>query len=521
MAHTQPLSVTSSSDGDIFIMMKFDSRLILKLAVALLVVVKASLSSPAQEVFIPDPDLNAAIRVVLGKPIGPLTQLDLLNLTNLNACCRNIANLQGLEAAHNLTLLDISSNQLTRLILPAGLTNLSFLFVRGNQLTNFVLPADLAKLVSLDLGANQLTSLTLPTGLDKLIGLFLVGNPLVTFVLPEPLATTNLVGPVTLLRDQGVNVFTYPVTIQLTKLIQLPGAFRFGITGPPGDYTVFSSTNLADWSVLGATPNPLGSVLFTDVNAHLAPQKFYRALRQTPPVNMVFIPANTFIMGSPTNELHRNVNEGPQITVILTHGFWIGRYEVTQGEYLDVTGMNPSVFPGDLSRPVSSVSWPDATNYCWLLTQRELTAGHISPGSKYRLPTEAEWECAARAGTTTRFSYGDDLDYSSLTNHAWFWMNGGFSVHPVGQKLPNPWGLYDMEGNVWEWTQDWLGDLSGVVVTDPQGPATNPIGWKVVRGGGYDFGESDCRSARRFFFGNHPALNDSNLGFRVVLVTEP
>ena len=168
------------------------------------------------------------------------------------------------------------------------------------------------------------------------------------------------------------------------------------------------------------------------------------------------------------------------------------------------------------------VSWTDATNYCGLLTQQELAAGRIPFGSQYRLPTEAEWECAARAGTTTRFSYGDDPDYTSLTNYAWFILNSGFpsllTLHPVGQKLPNPWGLYDMAGNVWEWTQDWLGDLPGGAVTDPQGPLTNPIGWKVVRGGSYDFDVTDCRSARRFSFGSHPALNDTDIGFRVVLV---
>jgi formylglycine-generating enzyme required for sulfatase activity len=181
---------------------------------------------------------------------------------------------------------------------------------------------------------------------------------------------------------------------------------------------------------------------------------------------------------------------------------------------------NPSFFPGDLSRPVSSVSWFDATNYCWQLTQRELAAGRIPPGSQYRLPTEAEWECAARAGTTTRFSYGDDPDYTNLTNYAWFILNSGFpstlTLHPIGQKLPNPWGLYDMEGNVWEWTQDWLGDLPGGAVTDPQGPASNPMTWKVVRGGSYDFDVTDCRSARRFFFPQ--AFTDTDIGFRVVLV---
>jgi formylglycine-generating enzyme required for sulfatase activity len=272
---------------------------------------------------------------------------------------------------------------------------------------------------------------------------------------------------------------------------------------------------------VGVATNPLGSVLFHDVTTNVLPQKFYRARLLTPPTNMVFITANTFMMGSPTNELHRQPNEGPQTTVILTRGFWIGKYEVTQEEYLSVTGTNPSPFPGDLTRPVSSVSWPDATNYCWMLTQRELAAGRISAGSKYRLPTEAEWECAARAGTSTRFSYGDDLDYTSLTNYAWQNLEDGLTVHPVGRKLPNPWGLYDMMGNVLEWCQDWLGPLPGGVVTDPQGPPSNPVGDKVMRGGAFDFGTSFCRSASRLGFGNHPALTDWNLGFRVVLATGP
>jgi len=265
----------------------------------------------------------------------------------------------------------------------------------------------------------------------------------------------------------------------------------------------------------------IGSFFFTDATANVSPQRFYRALLQRPPANMVFISPNTFRMGSPTNEQDRSINEGPQTTVTLSRGFWIGKYEVTQAEYLSVMNTNPSFFPGDLSRPVSSVSWLDATNYCAKLTQRELAVGRIPAGTQYRLPTEAEWECAARAGTATRFSYGDDPGYTCLTNHAWYFINGNLAVHPVRQKLPNPWGLYDMEGNVWEWCQDWLGPLPGGNQIDPIGPASNPIGWKVVRGGAYDFGEPDCRAARRFFFGFHPALTDSDLGFRVVLVTAP
>jgi formylglycine-generating enzyme required for sulfatase activity len=231
---------------------------------------------------------------------------------------------------------------------------------------------------------------------------------------------------------------------------------------------------------------------------------------------MVFVPPNTFTMGSPTNDLDHASDEVPQTIVTLTRGFWMGKFEVTQGEYLSIMNTNPSFFPGDLSRPVSSVTWSDATNYCWKLTQRELAAGRIPPGSQYRLPTEAEWECAARAGTTTRFSYGDDPGYAGATNYMWHLFNANLSVHPVGQKLPNPWGLYDMPGNVWEWCQDWYGALSGGAVTDPTGPpASNPIGNKVARGGAYDYPDSSCRSASRLLaFQFH---TDTDLGFRVVL----
>ncbi len=293
------------------------------------------------------------------------------------------------------------------------------------------------------------------------------------------------------------------------------------LTGTPGKVYVVQSTSdpaqSNSWTSLAFLQMPGTNYLFVDTSTPAQGNRFFRTLLLSPPTNMVFIPPGTFTMGSSSNELHRAINEGPQTRVTLTHGYWIGKYEVTQGEYLDVTGTNPSNFPGDPSRPISSVSWPDATNYCWLLTQRELAAGRIPPGSRYRLPTEAEWEFAARAGTSTRFSYGDDPDYTNLTNYAWYFLNAGLTVHPVGQKLPNPWGLYDIHGNVWEWCQDWLGDLPGGMAIDPQGPPSNPIGWKVIRGGGYDFAEPDCRCARRYFFGNHPLLTDTNLGFRVVL----
>jgi len=446
---------------------------------------------------------------------------DMTNLTFIDLGGNQLASLTLPPSLTRLNFLRLAGNQLTSLTLPTGMTNLTSIFLQQNQLTNFVLPSGLINLVQLDLRTNNITSLILPPDMTNLLTLVLDGNSLTSLVLPQPLAAGNLAVTVASLQTQGIPVFTYPLATQLTLPQQQPiGAFRFGITGPPGVYTVYSSSNLNDWEPLSFVNVPLGSIFFTDVEAHLSPRKFYRALRVSPPTNMVFIPPNTFIMGSPTNELHRQSNEGPQTTVTLTRGFWIGKFEVTQGDYLEVTGTNPSLFPGDLSRPVSSVSWPDATNYCWQLTQRELAAGRIAPGSRYRLPTEAEWECAARAGTSTRFTYGDDPDYSSLPNYAWQSLDDGLTVHPVGLKLPNPWGLYDMYGNVLEWCQDWLGPLPGGSVTDPLGAPSNPIGDKIVRGGAFDFGGSFCRSASRLGFGNHPALNDWNLGFRVVLAVE-
>ena len=468
----------------------------------------------------------------------------LTGLTYLDVSKNPVGSITLPAGLNRLTNLRISENtNLTSLTLPVGMTNLVGLNLTENQLTNLVLPSDLYRLESLNVGGNQLASLTLPAGLTNLVGLFVVGNeltsltllpdmtrlsdfgflanPFTTIVLSEQTAT-NLADDVAALRNQGVSVSTYPLTIQLIPPRRTPDeTFEVSLTGPPGIYALLASTDLTVWSELGTATNQLGSVRFTDLTAVVSPQKLYRAQRHSPPANMVFIPPNTFTIGTPTNEVNRQADESPQTTVTISHGFWIGKYEVTQREYLAVVGSNPSGFPGDLDRPVESVSWLDATNYCALLTQQELAAGRIPAGSHYRLPTEAEWECAARAGNSTRFSYGDDPNFTELANHAWYSFNAGFGTHPVGQKLPNPWGLYDMEGNVLEWTLDWYGPYPGGSVTDPQGPASNAQGVKVIRGGAWDAFESDCRSGRRLTEGVSPFIHDFILGFRVVLVTEP
>lgn len=184
-----------------------------------------------------------------------------------------------------------------------------------------------------------------------------------------------------------------------------------------------------------------------------------------------------------------------------------------------VIGGNPSKFvaangfPSDLTRPVDRVTWKDATNYCAKRTQQDLAAGLIPPGSQYRLPTEAEWEYAGRALTSTRFDYGDDPGYADLGNYAWYDANSDGMTRPVGQKLPNRWGLFDMLGNVINWCQDWYAPLQGGSVTDPQGPAS---GTDHVLRGGTSF--NDGAISRIAFRGYDPPTHtDPAYGLRVVL----
>jgi len=226
-----------------------------------------------------------------------------------------------------------------------------------------------------------------------------------------------------------------------------------------------------------------------------------------------WIPPGTFLMGSPASEQDRYDNEGPQTVVTLTQGFWMSQYLVTQAQYQDVMGSNPAYFGGDPRRPVERVTWNDATNYCGVLTARERLAGRLPAGYVYRLPTEAEWEYACRAGTMTRFSFGDDPGYSQLGTYAWFAANSSNQTHPVGEKQPNPWGLYDMHGNVWEWCLDRYGSYPGGAVADPRGPATGSD--RVIRGGSWGYDGRFCRSAYRYDVS--PDYRSISVGFRPVL----
>jgi formylglycine-generating enzyme required for sulfatase activity len=179
-------------------------------------------------------------------------------------------------------------------------------------------------------------------------------------------------------------------------------------------------------------------------------------------------------------------------------------HETTQAEYQLVMGSNPSNWKGE-SLPVERVSWDDAVAYCQKLTERERAGGRITAQEAYRLPTEAEWEYAARAGTT-------GVRYGELDAIGWYNVNSGSKTHPVKQKAANAWGLHDMMGNVWEWCSDWSGDYPTGSVTNPTGPKSGSF--RVNRGGSWGDVDGRARSAFRNGFG---LGSRGDLGFRPAL----
>ena len=188
---------------------------------------------------------------------------------------------------------------------------------------------------------------------------------------------------------------------------------------------------------------------------------------------------------------------GIPVTVkIPEKNYAFGKYEVTQKEYESVMGRNPSRFKGG-NLPVEQVSWNDAVEFCKKLTERERALGRISADQEYRLPTEEEWEHACRAGTTTKYYTGDTVE--DLARAGWYYGNSDDKTHPVGQKEPNAFGLYDMHGNVWEWT------------STPYGSA------RVYRGGSWRNDADGCESSFRGNYLDSPRRRDYYLGFRVVL----
>jgi formylglycine-generating enzyme required for sulfatase activity len=227
---------------------------------------------------------------------------------------------------------------------------------------------------------------------------------------------------------------------------------------------------------------------------------------------MVYIAPGTFMMGSSVRQAERDADE-TRHRVTLTKGFYMGATEVTQGQWATVMGINPSVLQnGGDHLPVDNISWNAVQEFVRRLNAEEGTTG-------YRLPTEAEWEYAARAGTTTPFAFGDCLA-ADQANH-----NGNYPLKgcakglwrqktvAVGSFSPNAWGLHDMHGNVWEWCQDWYGKYPTGAVTDPKGPTAGE--YRVVRGGSWGSFARGCRSANRY--SGVPAFRSNVLGLRLCM----
>jgi formylglycine-generating enzyme required for sulfatase activity len=289
-------------------------------------------------------------------------------------------------------------------------------------------------------------------------------------------------------------------------------------------------------------------------------------------LDMQWIPEGTFLMGSPESDSFAKADEKPQMRVTLTKGFWLGKTTVTIGQWKDVTGLGVRTqllgmlhddtlydfggkqetvrdymhFSRDAdpaqylagqsdSLPMYFVSWNDAMQFCRDLTEHERAAGRLPAGYEYNLPTEAQWEYACRAGTTNA-TYAGPMAVENgkapvLDDLAWYSGNSpdgytgkGFKVgeriggpHPVAQKQPNAWGLYDMTGNIWQWCRDWYGSYYRGELTDPTGP---PAGTgRVNRGGSFGSGPGDERSANRAK--NPQAEASAYRGFRLALCPVP
>jgi formylglycine-generating enzyme required for sulfatase activity len=276
------------------------------------------------------------------------------------------------------------------------------------------------------------------------------------------------------------------------------------------------------------TGTAVGNTVYTDTDVHPDSTYYYALMTTntkncsswsneleiiTPPFELpegmefASIPSGSFEMGSPESDPDSYDSERPVHTVTFNYSFEMMTTEVTQGMWLEVMGSNPAFGYGVGSNyPVYNVSWNDCQEFVDVMNV-------LDPNYEYRLPSEAEWEYACRAGTTTRFYWGDDPSYSLIDQYAWYYENSGSITHPVAQKLPNAWGLYDMSGNVREWCEDyWHDDYTGAP-TDGSPWISPSSSYRVIRGGGWINGAQSCRSAIRHC--DDPGSSDYNLGLRL------
>lgn len=231
------------------------------------------------------------------------------------------------------------------------------------------------------------------------------------------------------------------------------------------------------------------------------------AVRSAEDMVMYWCAPGTFTMGCPSSEdSGRIIENTPLHEVTITKGFYLGKYEVTQAQWIAVMGTNPSRVKGD-NLPVANVHWFDAKEFCSKLTEMEQNASRLQNGWEYTLPTEAEWEYACRAGTMTVFSWGNDIN-SSMAQYS-----RKAHAKPVGSYPSNNWGFYDMHGNIYEWCSDWYGEYSASPRTDPVGPTSGDR--RVQRGGGFFNPWFKLRSASRGSNAPTDRSTTGNTGFRV------
>jgi formylglycine-generating enzyme required for sulfatase activity len=253
----------------------------------------------------------------------------------------------------------------------------------------------------------------------------------------------------------------------------------------------------------------LATVVTAGSRAEVPPKELTVDLGGGVKMEFVLIPAGSFMMGDDKGGPHQK----PVHKVTITKPFYLGKYEVTQEQWQAVMGNNPSHFKGP-KNPVEVVSWNDCQEFLAKLNEK-LRAG----GAKFSLPTEAQWEYACRAGTTTRYSFGDDMD--QLKDYAWFGKEAEGTTHPVGQKKPNAWGLYDMHGNVAEWCADWWDEwyyFRNPPANDPTGPNSGES--RVLRGCAWPFvSPDDFRCACRCY--SVPRNCGAANGFRVARTLTP
>jgi formylglycine-generating enzyme required for sulfatase activity len=326
----------------------------------------------------------------------------------------------------------------------------------------------------------------------------------------NPRIDANVTADINVTATFSINEYTLTYTAGDNGSItgETPQTVNHGASGTAVEAVPTTGYHFIRWSDT-STANPRAD---SDVTGDISVMAEFASNTETIvlpggiPLEMVWIPAGAFQMGRNPSEQDSYANEDPRHVVAFASGFWMGKYELTQAQWVAVMGNNPSSYTGDLQRPVETVSWNDIQVFIAFL--------NIATGKTFRLPSEAEREYACRAGTTTRFYWGDDTSYTEIDNYAWYQGNSAGKTHAVGGKLPNGWGLYDMSGNVYEYCEDdWHESYSGAPANGNAWVDSPRNSLRVLRGGGFDFTGIPCRSAVRGREGLSGAY--SNFGLRL------